>query len=247
MNWWTYRIVFAESLPQAKLLERANLVLNDLLAAGYAVMEQDGAVVAMDAAGAEKAFPSIAKAVSGLASGGGGGLSLVRDGAFMDFGFRTSPPGISVSSSGSLGPGDEAEAERLHSAFRSMCERAEPVFGSSHDYDSVESLWGQWGVVGPGLLKVGEQEQADVQAGRLPDVLPWLSFVDKTHFGSVDDGLAALPAGAAEPLGAGVLIKLAGFPWEKRFAVRTAAGYEVADEQARRVGDGARCEPAPRA
>jgi hypothetical protein len=247
MNWWTYRIVFAESLPAAGLLERANLVLNDLLAAGYAAMEQDGSTIASDPVGTEQRFPSVAKAMAGLASGGGGGLSLVRDGAFMDFGFRTSPPSISVSSSGSLGPGDEAEAERLYSAFRSMCERAEPVFASSQDYDSVESLWSQWGLGGPGLLKVVEQEQADVQAGRLPDVLPWLSFVDKSHFGSVDDGLAALPAGAAEPLGAGVLIKLAGFPWENRFAVRTSSGYEVVDGEARRLTDGARCEPAARA
>jgi hypothetical protein len=50
-----------------------------------------------------------------------------------------------------------------------------------------------------------------------------------------------------EPLGAGRLVRLAGFPWENRFAVRTSSGYEVVDEQARRVSDGVRCEPASRA
>jgi hypothetical protein len=246
MNWWTYRILFAESLPAAKLLDVTNLVLNDLLAAGYAVLERDGSTVATDPAGKEQLFPSVAKAIAGLASGGGG-LNLVRDGAFMDFGFRTSPPSVSVSSSGSLGPGDEAEAERLYSAFRSMCERAQPIFASSQDYDSVEGIWAQWGLSGPGLLKVGEQEQADVQSGRLPDVLPWLSYADKAHFASVEESLAALPAGAVEPLRGGMLVKLASFPWENRFAVRTSGGYEVVDGQGRRLTDGARCQPAPRA
>ncbi len=246
MNWWTYRVEFVESLPAAGLLERANLILDDLLAAGYAVMEQDGSIAATDVTGGQQLFPSVAKAMAGLAASGGGGLSLVREGAFMDFGLRVAPPSVSVSSSGPLAPGDEAEAERLYSAFRSMCEHARPIFGDSVDFQSVESLWSQWGLGGPGLMKVAEQEHADVQAGRLPDVLPWLSYADKAHFVSIEESLAALPAGAVEPLATGVLIKLAGFPWENRFAVRTSSGYQVVDEQARRLAGGAKCEPPSR-
>jgi hypothetical protein len=247
MNWWTYRIVFPESLPSATLADRANLVLEDLVAAGYAVLDRDGSVVAMDPAGrTELLFPSLAKAVTGLASAGGGSLTLVRDGNFMDFGLRASPPALSLASGGPFQPGDEAEAEGFLRAFRSMCERVQPIFGSSEDLESVENVWAQWGLTGPHLLKVDEQEQADIQAGRLPDLLPWLAYVDKSHF-SAEDGLAALPAGAVEPLGqTGLLIRLAAFPWENRFAVRTSTGYEVVDDKARRVSDGARCEPAPR-
>jgi hypothetical protein len=246
MNWWTYRILFAESLAGPKLVERTGAVLDGLVAAGFAVMERDGSIVAMDPVGKEQLFPSAAKAISGLAAGGGGGVTLVRGGSFLDFGFRTSPPGVSVSSTGPLGPGDETEADLLAAAFRSMCELARPVFGSSDDREAAASVWAQWGVTGPAMLKVAEQELADVQAGRLPDVLPWLSYVDKAHFGSMD-GLASLPAAAVESVGeSGMLVKLASHPWENRFAVRTSAGYEVVDEQARRLTDGARCEPAPR-
>jgi hypothetical protein len=247
MNWWTYRIVFPESLPSAGLADRANLVLDDLVAVGYAVLERDGSVVAMDSTGrTELLFPSPARAVAGLVSEGGGSLTLVRDGNFMDFGLRASPPSVSLASGGSFRPGDEAEAEGFLSAFRSMCERAQPIFGSSEDIESVENIWAQWGLTGPHLLKVGERERADVQAGRLPDLLPWLAYVDRAHF-SIQDGLAALPADAVQPLGqTGVLVRLAVFPWENRFAVRTSAGYEVVDDKACRVTDGARCEPAAR-
>jgi len=248
VNDWTYSVVFDKSITLEKLVDAAPRVLPELLSRGSMVVkdhQKDGLISAFDSNGEERFFESVAAATSGLALSGGGLICLVHGQESLNLGFRVSPPTLYLSSGGSLFDGDIRLESEMRFGFYWMCEHLHPIFGSSEDLLAVENLWFQFGIFGwDGLRAVGDLEQEDIQNGRSPDVLPWLAYFDTTHFPDVRDTLSGVSAVRLEPIGqTGMMVKFATYPWEPRFALRTAEGYEVVDQFARSVRDGKRLSP----
>lgn len=251
MNYWAYSIVFDKSLTMDELVRFASCVPQYLISHGTRPdMDKDGCrfILTIDHNGEEQFFGSVEDAIPILANSGGGLIVLRFQQNSLDswiFSFEVSPPKLSLLSGGSLGNKDIELEAKIRSAFYWMCENLDPIFGNSEDLYTVENIWHQFGIDGwDGLGAVGSLEQEDIQNGIIPDVLAWLTYFDTTRFSGYQGDLAALSGVSKESIGSrGLMIRLADYPWNARFAIRSDEGYQVVDEFARRPIDGKKVMP----
>jgi hypothetical protein len=238
MNWWTYSATFHESLPADALLNAVIRTSEELHARGW----RAGRLLSADRefGPGESQFPLEADMVAALAETGGGFVSALFAEDNPGFGFQTNPPGIKLSSPGNLLDAEIGMETELRAAFYWICQEFRPIFGSSEDLYQVENIWHHCGVDGwNGLLAVGALEREDIQRGRAPDILPWLTYMDGVHFAEDIEALSEIPGVTQQPIGeTGVVIRAANYPWEGRFVLRADDGYSVVDSRACRVSDG---------
>ena len=251
MNWWTYSIVFDKSLTMDELVRFAGCVTQYLFSHGCRLdMDHEAGrfISTFNHSGDEQFFGSVEEDIPILANSGGGLIvfSYGQNSQYsLNFSFEVSPPRLSLSSCGSFRNQDIEEEAKIRSGFYWMCENLDPIFGNSEDLYTVENIWHQFGIDGwDGLGAVGSLEQEDIQNGRIPVVLTWLTYFDTARFsGSLGD-LAALGGISKESIGSrGLMIRLADYPWNARFAIRSDEGYQVVDEFARSPIDGKKIMP----
>ncbi len=247
MNYWTYSIVFDKSLTIDALVELASRVPPYLISNDCKIIvdQNSGGFHSFDNNGDERFFRSVAEAIPVLAGSGGGGIPFEFQQDSLDFDFAVSPPRLRLSSGGGLRDSDVELEATIRAAFYWMCENLNPIFGSSEDLYTVENIWNQFGIEGwDGLTTVGSLEQEDIQDGRIPDILPWLSYLDVTRFAEAQGSFPPIGGISVESIGCqGLMIKLADYPWATRFLVRSYGGYQLVDQYARSLIDGEKRVP----
>ena len=226
MNWWTYAVLLDENPTDS-----ATALTRHLVAAGLSWRPK----WALDVHGEEVVVrESLEETLHLLGELGGGGTTIwARDDA-IGLDFDVSRRTVGISSPASLRTGVEGESVDLllRTAFRWLCEKSGARYGSSEDLYATENIWHQYGV--SRLDSVWTVEREDLQRGVVPEVVPWLSYFDTRLFPLARALFSDVEGANVESVGSsGILVRLADWPWEGAFAVRTGQGYVVVDAYGR--------------
>jgi hypothetical protein len=243
---WSYTVFFAEGQSTALLQQAVSRALDSLHGSG--LLPREGGVTNSVAY-----FTGTGEEATAAPSDLGQALTEVSGGV----GFSSSALGASIPILLSVDttrnaltyhlegrPLEHTDSSRDHLARRQFlmsCANPGAVFGLGETSYSVEDLWANvYGIRGhKGLLDVGEEEVANVRAGRLPRVLPWISYFDERHFPGGAELLECLPSSRHILLGpARRLVQLSSGPWHPLFAKRHSDGgrrYEVVDRDRKSV------------